>query len=111
MESKHDTTIEGYASSPTYFEHQMLLQKYEQAVEALIPEEEDLQRPTLWHTDLNSRNLFISFTGHPSLNSIIDWQSTQILPLYLQAQLPLFIEDDIQISEESASKDPELKKI
>ena len=89
----------------------MLLQKYEQAVQSLIPEDKDLQRPTLWHTDLSSRNVFISATGHPSLNSIIDWQSTQILPLYLQAQLPLFLEDDIQISEESASQDPELRKI
>lgn len=110
MESKRYCTIEGYTLS-TYLEHQMLLQKYEQSVKALIPEEEELQRPTLWHTDLSPQNIFISPTGHPSLNSIIDWQSTQILPLYLQAQLPLFIEDDIQISEESASKDPALRKI
>lgn len=89
-------------------DHKMLLQKYEQAVQA---EDNDLKRPTLWYTDLNARNIFISATSHPSLNSIIDSQSPQILPLYLQAQLLLFSEDDIQVSEESASEDPELKKI
>jgi hypothetical protein len=89
----------------------MLLEMYEQAVQALIPEDKDLQRPTLWHADLSSRNTFISASGHPLLNSIKDWQSTQILPLYLQAQLPLFLEDDIQISEEFASQDTELGKM
>lgn len=101
----------GLASSPACSEHKLLLEKYEQAIDALIPKDKDLQRPTLWHTDLNSRNIFISATGHPSLNSIIDWQTTQILPLYLQAQSPLFIEDDIHISDETASHDPELKKL
>jgi len=101
----------GPASVPACSEHKMLLEKYEQAIDALIPDDKDLQRPTLWHTDMNSRNIFISATGQPSLNSIIDWQSTQILPLYLQAQCPLFLEDDIHISDETASKDPELKKL
>ena len=100
----------GSTSPPTSSEHKLLLEKYEQVIDVLVPEDKDLQRPTLWHTDLNARNIFISPTGHPSLNSIIDWQSTQILPLYLQAQLPLFLEDDIHISDDTASQDLELKK-
>jgi Phosphotransferase enzyme family len=92
-------------------EHLALLEKFVVAVRSLIPSDAELQRPTLWHADLSSQNIFIATAGRPSLNCIIDWQSTQILPLYLQAQIPLFIQDDIEISEDMASQDPELVKI
>ena len=89
----------------------MLLQKYEQAAESLIPDDKDLLRPTLWHHDLSPRNVFTSATGNPSLTDIIDWQGTEILPLYLHMQIPQFLVDEEQISQDSAERDPKLKEI
>jgi hypothetical protein len=42
-----------------------------------------LTRPTLWHSDLHSSNLFVD-DGH--IASVIDWQGSWAGPLFLQAQ-------------------------
>lgn len=43
--------------------------------------------PTMWHTDLNRGNIFID-PSTCAITGIIDWQSTTIAPLYLQAIIP-----------------------
>ncbi|OJD14839.1 hypothetical protein AJ78_04843 [Emergomyces pasteurianus Ep9510] len=48
--------------------------------------------PTLWHTDLHLGNIFLSKNDPTSIEGIIDWQSLQIAPLFLQACLPAFLE-------------------
>lgn len=45
--------------------------------------------PTLWHSDLHLNNIFIDPASN-EITSIIDWQSTQIAPLVLQAKIPRF---------------------
>lgn len=49
-------------------------------------------QPTLWHTDLHMGNIFISETEPSKIVSLIDWQSIAILPLFLQARWPVFLE-------------------
>ena len=48
-------------------------------------------RPTLWHTDLHMGNIFVSQEDHTRIVSLIDWQSTSISPLFLQARWPVFL--------------------
>lgn len=43
--------------------------------------------PTLWHSDLHLNNIFIDPASN-LITSIIDWQSTRIAPLVLQAKIP-----------------------
>jgi hypothetical protein len=52
----------------------------------------DLSQPVLWHRDLHCGNIFISSTG--TITGIIDWQGTAVLPLFLQAKIPQFLEVD-----------------
>ena len=51
----------------------------------------DKSRPTLWHTDLHMGNIFVSQGDHTQIICLIDWQSTSISPLFLQAPWPVFL--------------------
>ena len=62
------------------------LERYIQIALQLVPTEKWLQRPTLRHPDLNPNNIFISEDFE--IVSIIDWQHSNILPLFLQAAIP-----------------------
>lgn len=48
-------------------------------------------QPTLWHTDLHMGNIFIDPNECSRIVSLIDFQSTSILPAFLQAQWPIFL--------------------
>lgn len=48
-------------------------------------------RATMWHTDLHMGNIFISQEDHTRITCLIDWQSTSISPLFLQARWPVFL--------------------
>ncbi|OOQ90561.1 phosphotransferase enzyme family protein [Penicillium brasilianum] len=72
--------------SPAYHSpeaHLQLLEKYLRVALSLMDMEPILTRPTLWHRDLHSANLFID-EGH--ITSVIDWQGSWAGPLLLQAQ-------------------------
>ncbi|OGM48103.1 hypothetical protein ABOM_002935 [Aspergillus bombycis] len=47
-------------------------------------------QPTLWHTDLHMGNIFVAPDDN-TITSLIDFQSISILPLFLQAQWPIFL--------------------
>ncbi|KAK2763292.1 hypothetical protein FQN54_009928 [Arachnomyces sp. PD_36] len=47
--------------------------------------------PVLWHTDLHLGNIFVSPDDPTSIEGIIDWQSSQISPLFIQARFPEFL--------------------
>ncbi|KAL6711319.1 hypothetical protein ACN47E_005850 [Coniothyrium glycines] len=55
-----------------------------------------VSRPVLWHTDLHMGNIFSKPNPEDpaKICSIIDWQSTVISPLYLQARFPDFLSVD-----------------
>lgn len=48
-------------------------------------------QPTLWHTDLHMGNIFVAPDDNARITSLIDFQSISILPLFLQAQWPIFL--------------------
>jgi hypothetical protein len=59
---------------------------YLKAAPHLVPNEEQLNVPTIRHPDLSPSNIFISDSG--SITGIIDWQHATILPIFLQAKIP-----------------------
>ena len=48
-------------------------------------------QPTLWHTDLHMGNIFVAPHECSTIVSLIDFQSTSVLPAFLQAQWPIFL--------------------
>lgn len=48
-------------------------------------------QPTLWHTDLHMGNIFVAPDECSRIVSVIDFQSTSVLPAFLQAQWPIFL--------------------
>ncbi|KAI2739974.1 hypothetical protein DTO013E5_10189 [Penicillium roqueforti] len=75
------TLISSAQNSPQA--HLQLLEKYLKVAPALTDIDPVLTRPTLWHGDLHSSNLFID-DGH--ITAIIDWQGSWAGPLFLQSQ-------------------------
>ncbi|OKP10478.1 Altered inheritance of mitochondria protein 9, mitochondrial [Penicillium subrubescens] len=63
--------------------HLQLLEKYLKVAPSLMDIEPILTRPTLWHSDLHSSNLFVD---DGRIASVIDWQGSWAGPLFLQAQ-------------------------
>ncbi|KAA8652765.1 uncharacterized protein ATNIH1004_001670 [Aspergillus tanneri] len=48
-------------------------------------------QPTLWHSDLHMGNIFVAPEESSRIVSLIDFQSISVLPLFLQAQWPVFL--------------------
>ncbi|KAJ6060042.1 hypothetical protein N7444_002974 [Penicillium canescens] len=63
--------------------HLQLLEKYLKVAPAMMDVDPVLTRPTLWHGDLHSSNLFVD-DGH--ITATIDWQGSWAGPLFLQSQ-------------------------
>ena len=83
------------------------------AVPHIIPRSASQNQPLLWHKDLHFGNLFVSTKGEVSC--IVDWQDTDILPLFLAARIPQFIqvEHDALLLElpEDFSSMPEARRL
>lgn len=57
----------------------------------LMPENQDLLKPCLWHSDLHDENIFVNPDDPTEVTAIIDWQSIEIAPLIAQVGKPAFI--------------------
>lgn len=68
-----------------------ILAKFEAISSHLLPRENHLNRPTLWHWDIRPPNLFIE---NGKISTIIDWQDVWIGPLSLQARRPRLVDYD-----------------
>lgn len=53
-----------------------------------------VSRPVLWHTDLHMGHIYSRPEDPAKISSLIDWQSTVVSPLYLQARFPEFLSVD-----------------
>jgi hypothetical protein len=71
--------------------HLQLLDKFLKAMPYLLPPEKELHRPTLWHHDLHAGNIFVEKN---QIVSIIDWQASTIIPLFLTCGIPKFLRMD-----------------
>lgn len=74
-------------------EYESLLEKVDMVLPILShePNVVDVSDPVLWHTDLHLGNIFVSPNDPGVVEGIIDWQSSQICPLFIQARFPEFL--------------------
>lgn len=81
------------------------------AVPHILPHSAGLHRPLMWHKDLHFGNLFVSSEG--KIACIVDWQGTDILPLFLAARIPQFIDVEALLLElpENFSSMAEAKRL
>jgi hypothetical protein len=56
----------------------------------ILPHSTDQRQPLLWHKDLHFGNIFVSPEG--KITCIVDWQGTDILPVFLALRIPQFID-------------------
>ena len=76
-------------SQDTPAQHIDLLEKFLAIAPYLLPQDEALTRPYLWHNDLHLNNIFIDENGH--VTCIIDWQGAWAGPLLTEARQPYFL--------------------
>ncbi|USW56979.1 Putative protein kinase domain, aminoglycoside phosphotransferase [Septoria linicola] len=72
-------------------EHIQSLEMFLKLASHIVPEQKWLQRPTLRHPDLNPNNVFVD--DDCNIVSIIDWQHSNVLPLFLNAGIPASLQN------------------
>lgn len=67
-----------------------------------------VSQPALWHTDLHLGNIFVNSDDPTQITCIIDWQSINVAPIFLQARFPDFlpIDEDYDFSTTALPKPP-----
>jgi hypothetical protein len=58
----------------------------------LLPADETITSAHLWHDDLHLGNIFVDPSEPTKVVGLIDWQSTELSPLYFHARQPHFID-------------------
>lgn len=69
--------------------HISLYRKFLDSAPYLLPNKQELIRPTIWHWDLHAPNLFVQ---GGKITSLIDWQGAWAGPLFLQARHPRLVD-------------------
>ncbi len=73
------------------------LDAYLQLVEYILPSNESnpetqaMLPGRLWHDDLHDENIFVDPANPTQITAIIDWQSTQVVPLFHHHMDPAFL--------------------
>ncbi|EAW06852.1 uncharacterized protein ACLA_085470 [Aspergillus clavatus NRRL 1] len=82
-----------FDESQSIDEYESLLENVNMALPILShdPRVTDASDPVVWHTDLHLGNIFVSPNEPSIIEGIIDWQSSQICPLFIQARFPEFL--------------------
>jgi hypothetical protein len=98
-------------AKPSYWgsvaEHRDILGVNEKMLPELIesPSVRDVSKPTLLHADLHLRNIFVAETAPFDITAIIDWQSTAVEPVFMQAnETPDFASWEVE-DEEGGEED------
>jgi hypothetical protein len=58
----------------------------------LLPTDQTISSAHLWHDDLHVANIFVDSAEPTKVVGLIDWQSTEISPLYFHARQPHMID-------------------
>ncbi|EFR04039.1 phosphotransferase enzyme family protein [Nannizzia gypsea CBS 118893] len=77
---------------PTRMKRLRATQSYLELLEILLPDDPSLANGHLWHDDLHSENIFVNREKPTEVVGIIDWQSTQISPLFDHCMDPSFLD-------------------
>ncbi|PYH99089.1 hypothetical protein BO71DRAFT_415805 [Aspergillus ellipticus CBS 707.79] len=85
--------LHNFNESQSIDEYQNLLEKVNMILPVLSHDRRvtDVSDPVVWHTDLHVGNIFVSVNEPCIVKGIIDWQSSQTCPLFIQAQFPEFL--------------------
>lgn len=67
---------------------------YLKLIKYLLPTDSAISTGHIWHDDLHVANIFVNPSQPTEVISLIDWQSTEISPLYFQARQPQIIDYD-----------------
>lgn len=70
------------------------LETYLKLFKYLLPANPHLRSAHLWHGDLHAGNIFVNPANPTQIIGLIDWQSTELSPLYFQARQPHFIDHE-----------------
>ena len=70
------------------------LQYYSSLIRYLLPVDESISTPSLWHPDLHTVNIFVNPNDHTEVVGFIDWQTTELAPLFNQIRQPYFLDHD-----------------
>ncbi|GBF63694.1 altered inheritance of mitochondria protein 9 [Trichophyton mentagrophytes] len=68
------------------------LQAYMEIVDHLLPDDKSIKGSHLWHNDLHAENIFVNPDNPSEISGIIDWQTTELAPLYDHTIEPYFLE-------------------
>ncbi|RAQ44152.1 hypothetical protein AFGD_012537 [Aspergillus flavus] len=80
--------------SPSRSKKIAALQNYLRVVKFLLPLDNSISSAVLWHPDLHTENIFVHPDRPSEIMGIIDWQSSELLPLFDQARQPYFLDYD-----------------
>ncbi|KAK0112105.1 hypothetical protein ONS96_001364 [Cadophora gregata f. sp. sojae] len=67
---------------------------YLKLIKFLLPIDGSVGSSHLWHSDLHVANIFVNPSNPTEIVGIIDWQSTELAPLYCHARQPHIIDYD-----------------
>jgi hypothetical protein len=68
------------------------LHYYLDIISHILPKDERIISAHLWHDDLHLGNIFVDPSEPTKVVGLIDWQSTELSPLYFHARQPHFID-------------------
>lgn len=77
--------------NPTAIKKLEALSNLLRILDFLLPADPQLTSSHLWHNDLHDENIFVDPENLTPIRGIIDWQSTQILPLFDNSMDPSFL--------------------
>ena len=70
----------------------LALYSYLKLLRFLLPTDSSICSSFLWHSDLHTENIFVNPERPTEVLCIIDWQSTELLPLFDHARQPYFLD-------------------
>ncbi|GKZ23147.1 hypothetical protein AbraIFM66951_002084 [Aspergillus brasiliensis] len=70
------------------------IQDYLCLLQFLLPTEDTISSAFLWHPDLHTENIFVNPESPSQVVGVIDWQSSEVLPLFDHARQPYFLDYD-----------------
>jgi Phosphotransferase enzyme family len=68
------------------------IDSYLRTYKVLLPEDTVISAPVIWHDDLHEENIFVDREDPTRILGIIDWQSSDILPLFDHNLDPPFVQ-------------------
>lgn len=79
---------------PTRGKKETALDLYLRVLKYVLPTDGRLLSSHLWHNDLHAENIFVHREKRTEIVAIIDWQSTEVRPLFDHVAQPAFLDYD-----------------